>query len=120
MGERGVHFYLLFYILFSAETLLKDSVDYKRQIRILDEEKLQLKTKLYYMNLEIQKKDKQMEEIIKASKVREGGRGRERGGIVLLIFIISLSTGYKCWFQIGQRDNGETFLSSKTQDFFIP
>jgi hypothetical protein len=57
---------------------LKDSVDYKRQIRLLEEEKTQLKTKLYYMNLEIQKKDKQMEEIIKASKVLERD-GEEEG-----------------------------------------
>ena len=44
-------------------------MDYKRTIRVLEEEKTQLKTKLYYMNLEIQRKDKQMEDVIKASKV---------------------------------------------------
>lgn len=54
-------------------------MDHKREIRFLEDEKTQLKTRVHYLNLEIQRKDKQMEEIIKASRVwRKRKKKREK------------------------------------------
>ncbi len=67
--EKKLAWFLRYYV----ETLLKDTEDLKKQIRSLEEERTQLKTKLYYMNLEIHKKDRQMEDIVKSSKITNVG-----------------------------------------------